>query len=96
MKKLKNFFDDIKKYGLRYALCWLFNLPYLFEQSNHSKLRKFSDKCYDWCYEKYDRAQHSVDDVEEWKLSEDRTVTPCGCTMFDCTGCSSYAVCNHD
>ena len=99
MRKLKEFIKDTQKYRLMYALCWLFDLPYLFEESKNSKLRNFSYKCYDWCYEKYDRTQHPMawaEDMEEGELLKERTVTPCGCTMFDCTECGSYAACNHD
>ena len=45
MRKLKEFIKDTQKYGITYALCWLFDLPYLFEESKNSKLRNFSYKC---------------------------------------------------
>ena len=53
MSHYEIFKQDKRKCGFLYAALWLFDLPYLFDNSGCRLLKHISDTVFDWCDRRY-------------------------------------------
>lgn len=65
-----------------------------FENSKIKALRRFSDKCYDYCFQHYHPEEFLP--AEPDPSYKDSPKTPCGCRYFDCSECCNRTFCSQE